>query len=100
MTLEEVIKKQSGYDDKTISDSEWRKRGGLHAAGRYQFIGPTLKEEVRLLGLPLDTVFSPDVQDKIFLSHVKRTGSFQPWEGVNKRSDRYEMEKLIPQITL
>jgi len=48
----------------------------------------------------LDTKFTPEVQDKIFLSHLKRVGNFQPWEAVNKRSDRYEMEKLIPQITL
>ena len=100
LSLKEVIDKQSGYDDRTISNEEWRRRGGLHAAGRYQFIGPTLKDEVTRMGLDLNTKFSPAVQDKIYLSHLKRVGSFQPWEAVNKRPDRFEMEKLIPQITL
>ena len=100
LSLKEVIDKQSGYDDPSISTEEWRRRGGLHAAGRYQFIGPTLKNEIGIMGLDLDTKFTPEVQDKIFLHHLKRVGSFQPWEAVNKRSDRFEMEKLIPQITL
>jgi len=100
LSLQQVFDKQAGYDDRTISDAEWRKRGGLHAAGAYQFIGPTLKEEVRLMGLPLDTKFTPEVQAKIFLSHVKRTGNLGAWEGVKNRADRAEMEQLIPQIDL
>ncbi len=57
MTVGEVIKRQSGYDDFSISDEQWRANGGIHAAGRYQFIGPTLKEVSRM-GLPMDTMFN------------------------------------------
>jgi len=34
--------------------------------GRYQFVGDTLKETAEKMGLPLDTVFSPEVQDQMF----------------------------------
>jgi len=53
----------------------------LHAVGRYQFIGSTLQDEVSRLGLSHDTKFTPQVQDQIWLSHVKRVGDISPWVG-------------------
>ena len=79
MTIGEIFEKQ--YDDKTLSDTEWRNQGKLHAVGRYQFIGSTLKDEVNRMGLSHDTKFSPQVQDQIFLSHAKRVGNISPWVG-------------------
>lgn len=79
LTLKEIFDKQ--YDDKTLSDKEWREQGKLHAVGRYQFIGSTLRDEVDRMGLSHDTKFTPEVQDQIFISHAKRIGNISPWVG-------------------
>ena len=42
-----------------------RTPGQPHAIGRYQFIPPTLRSLVSQLELPLDTRFSPEVQDQL-----------------------------------
>ena len=81
MTVGQVIERQSGYDDFSISDKQWRDNGGLHAVGRYQFIGPTLKDEVSRMGLSMDTMFDAKTQDDIFFSHAKRVGNISPWVG-------------------
>ncbi|MEO1308148.1 MAG: hypothetical protein AAFV38_09535 [Pseudomonadota bacterium] len=39
--------------------------GQPHAIGRYQFIPSTLRRLVRRAGLPEETVFSPEVQDRL-----------------------------------
>lgn len=39
--------------------------GQPHAIGRYQFIPPTLRRVVRQVGVPLNTRFSPKVQDRL-----------------------------------
>ena len=90
MTLGEVLQRQSGYDDYSITDQQWRNDGGLHAVGRYQFIGPTLKDEVTRMGLSMDTPFNEATQDAIFLSHAKRIGNISPWIGP---SDKYGSEE-------
>ena len=95
MTLGEIFKKQNGPKETHYQD------GGLHAVGRYQFIGPTLREEVDRMGLSHDTKFTPQVQDDIFFSHIKRIGNISPWIGpsVNYDSDkRNYLNSLIPQI--
>ena len=94
MTLGEVLERQSGYDDYSITDQEWRNKGGLHAVGRYQFIGPTLKDEVAKMGLPMDTLFNEATQDAIFLSHAKRIGNISPWIGPSDQYDASEIAYL------
>ncbi|EAQ02246.1 hypothetical protein OB2597_19226 [Pseudooceanicola batsensis HTCC2597] len=42
-----------------------RTPGQPHAIGRYQFIPPTLRSVVRQAGVGVDTVFSPEVQDRL-----------------------------------
>ncbi len=61
--------------------SEHINTGGLHAVGRYQFIGPTLQAEAKRMGLSPDTKFTPQVQDDIFFNHIKRVGNISPWVG-------------------
>ncbi len=85
MTLSEIFDKQN-TKQKGMSMQQHLDSGGLHAVGRYQFIGPTLQDEVSKMGLSLDTKFTPEVQDQIFLSHIKRVGNISPWIGP---SDKY-----------
>ena len=80
MTLGEIFKKQNTAQQ-GMSMQEHLDSGGLHAVGRYQFIGSTLQDEVSRLGLSHDTKFTPGVQDQIWLSHIKRVGDISPWVG-------------------
>ncbi len=81
LTLSEIFKRQN-TKQQGMSMDEHISSGGLHAVGRYQFIGDTLQDEVRRMGLdPNTTKFTPQVQDQIFLSHIKRVGSISPWVG-------------------
>ena len=95
MTLGEIFEKQNGPKETHYQN------GGLHAVGRYQFIGSTLREEVDKMGLSHDTKFTPEIQDKIFFSHAKRIGNISPWIGpsVNYDEDkRSYLNSLIPQL--
>ena len=84
------------------SDADFQAAGGLHAVGRYQFIGSTLQEEVSKMGLdPSTTKFTPEVQDQIFFSHAKRIGNISPWIGpsINYGADkRSHLNSLISQL--
>ena len=72
MTLREVLDFQSS--------GQWRRHGAKSSAvGKYQFIESTLRETIRDAGLPLDTVFSPAVQDKLIETRLmkhRRFGDF------------------------
>ena len=89
-SIGEIMELQRDPGRKAISDADWVSSGKLHAVGRYQFIGSTLRDEVTRMGLPLDTKFTPEVQDQIFLSHAKRIGNISPWVGP---STKYSAEK-------
>jgi hypothetical protein len=89
MTLGQIFNKQN-TKQQGLSLDEHFKTGGLHAVGRYQFIGSTLQDEVSRMGLSKDTKFTPEVQDQIFLSHLKRVGNISPWVGP---STQYSPEK-------
>jgi hypothetical protein len=89
MTLGQIFNKQN-TKQQGLSLDEHFKSGGLHAVGRYQFIGSTLQDEVNRMGLSKDTKFTPEVQDQIFLSHVKRVGNISPWVGP---STQYSSQK-------
>lgn len=96
MTLQQIFDKQNmgGTDD------EFRAAGGLHAVGRYQFIGPTLQDEVAKMGLdPSTTKFTPEIQDQIFLSHIKRVGNISPWIGPSNKYDQSKKDELNSMIS-
>ena len=100
MTLGEIFHKQNTAQ-RGMSLDEHYKSGGLHAVGRYQFIGSTLQDEVAKMGLSHDTKFTPQVQDDIFFSHIKRVGNISPWVGpsVNYGQDKKNhLNSLIGQI--
>ena len=96
MTLQQIFDKQNmgGTDD------EFRAAGGLHAVGRYQFIGSTLQDEVAKMGLdPSSTKFTPEIQDQIFLSHIKRVGNISPWIGPSTKYGQGKKDELNSMIS-
>ena len=100
MTLGQIFHKQN-TKQRGMSLDDHYKSGGLHAVGRYQFIGPTLQDEVSRMGLSHDTKFTPQVQDDIFFSHIKRVGNISPWVGpsVNySQGKKDHLNGLISQI--
>jgi muramidase (phage lysozyme) len=65
--------------------------GNLHAAGRYQFIGDTFREVVGQMGLPKDTIFTPEIQDRMAIHRARwRVNNYgmsslnQEWVGLQK----------------
>ncbi len=94
MTLNEIFKRQNTRQQ-GLSFQEHLDSGGLHAVGRYQFIGDTLQDEVRRMGLdPKTTKFTPEVQDQIFLSHIKRVGNISPWVGPSRNWDKSKKDYI------
>ncbi len=80
MTLGEIMDLQANSD---MTNGQWIREGRLHAVGRYQFIGSTLKGLVNRLGIPLTTKFTPQLQDRLFASLLKSGGPSQ-WIGLTK----------------
>lgn len=62
-----------------------RTPGQPHAIGRYQFIPPTLRSLVNQLNLPLNTQFTPDVQDQLADILLEDAGMSQFTSGVMSR---------------
>jgi len=81
LTVGEIMSLQADPGGSAMSDAEWVERGKLHAVGRYQFIGTTLKGLVQRLNIPLNAKFSPELQDRLFLSLLKSGGPGQ-WIGL------------------
>ena len=79
--------------------------------GRYQFVGSTLQGVADKMGLPADTKFTPEVQDKMFVFHArdllsrtndvarKRDIMRKTWVGFNNVPDA-ELDYAISQITM
>ena len=99
---------------KAFADGEYadysRKQLGYKATpmGRYQFVGRTLSAVAQRMGLPDDTVFSPEVQDQMFVFHAqevmdgkspagKRAALRGTWEGLRNASDA-ELDQMIAEI--
>lgn len=76
--------------------------------GRYQFIGTTLRDTAKRMNLPDSTVFTPDVQDAMFLflardaiegksQEGKRKALRGTWDGFNKATDT-QLNQMISEI--
>ena len=99
-TLGEIYHKQN-TKQRGLSLDQHMRTGGLHAVGRYQFIGSTLQDEAKRMGLSPDTKFTPEVQDNIFFSHIKRVGNISPWVGPSTKWDqnkKNQINSLIPTL--
>jgi len=81
LTVGEIMSLQADPGGSAMSDAEWVERGKLHAVGRYQFIGSTLKGLVQRLGIQRNQKFTPELQDRLFLSLLKSGGPGQ-WIGL------------------
>ena len=58
-------------------------QGKIHAAGRYQFIHDTLKEQVSKLGIKPTQMFDASMQDYLTLSYMRDNPT--AWVGVNTK---------------
>ncbi|AOO19363.1 hypothetical protein WH070310_013 [Cyanophage S-RIM12_WH_07_0310] len=90
MTVQEIMDKQ--YDDRSMSPQQWKESGKLHAVGRYQFIGSTLKSLVDQGVVSPKDQFSPATQNKLGVALVKQTGGNvsrlkSTWIGLQHESD-------------
>lgn len=81
LTVGEIMDLQADPGKSKMSNADWVKKGKLHAVGRYQFIGPTLRGLVQRLGISRDAKFTPQLQDRLFLSLLKSGGPGQ-WVGL------------------
>ena len=64
MTISQVLKFME------TSSLYARDRYNSDATGRYQFMSYTLKEEAKKQGIPFDTLWTPELQDKMILSRI------------------------------
>jgi muramidase (phage lysozyme) len=62
------------------------------ACGRYQFIRGTLREVVKQSGLPLTTIFTPDVQDYLIVVRLKKTRKYDSWKSGGLTDDKFMIE--------
>jgi len=77
--------------------------------GKYQIVGATLKAAAKALGLEDNTVFTPEIQDKIFIylleQRLKKGGTLAEkrnqlraeWEGLKNVSDT-ELDEAIQSL--
>ena len=95
MTIGEIMSLQ---ENNSMTNSSWIAAGRLHAVGRYQIIGSTMRTLVSRLGLPPDTLFDAATQDRMALELVKMraeagnltSGLRSEWIGLqNMRPERY-----------
>ena len=97
MSIAEIMKLQ--HDDGNMSNEEWKKSGKLHAVGRYQIIGSTLKGLIdQGVARPGDT-FNEATQNKLAAALVKQTrGSVDAlkstWIGLQHESDSAVAEAM------
>ena len=87
LTLADIKKLQ--FDDRTLSDKDWIKKGKLHAVGKYQFIGNTLPEVQKKVGIPDSAKFSAKVQDAMALQLLKDRG-IGAWVGPSDKASKEE----------
>lgn len=91
MTVGEIMDLQK---DTGISNSEWINKGKLHAVGRYQFIGPTLRERVSKLKIDPSQKFTPELQDQLALNYIEDVGSISPWIGPSDKATPAERAEI------
>jgi hypothetical protein len=85
LTLSEVMNLQYDPGYGAMSMQEWLDTGKLHAVGRYQFIGSTLKGLVQRMGISGNEKFTPELQDRLFANLLKSGGQSQ-WVGLSNAS--------------
>ena len=85
MTIGDILEFQNprgAYGQYVAGARPDRERGVATPVGAYQIVGTTLRDAVRALNLPMDTTFTPDVQDRI-AKYIFETQGPQAWQGLN-----------------
>ena len=86
MTVNEVYKHQEGMRDKQKGNKLISS-----AAGRYQMLQATLKEEMGKAGLdPTKEKFTPELQDKLILQRLKRMRGYKDWKDGKINDDDFK----------
>ena len=88
MTIAEIMALQ--HDDGKLSDAQWKTSGKLHAVGRYQFIGSTLKGLINEGVAKRTDKFSPEIQNKLAAALLKGKSVSQlkgTWIGLQHETD-------------
>ncbi len=99
MTIQEILDIQdSGYDFETYPKGEagtkkWHDSGGIHAAGRYQFIRVGLREALKRSGIKPTEKFTPEIQDRLAIVLLTELGPNQ-WTSMKGNK---ELIKLLEQ---
>lgn len=88
LSIAEVMQRQSGWNDRSITDAQWRASGKgkdskIWAAGYFQFIPSTLQSVVKSSGIDVNRPFDKSAQQELFYHHARNVGSFQPWWGTH-----------------
>ena len=73
LTVGDVMNLQSGWAG-PMSNEEWKRKGKLHAVGRYQIIGPTLAGLVGRGVVSAGDQFNKETQDKLAIAFIKGRG--------------------------
>ena len=100
MTIQEILNIQdSGYDTKTYPMTEegwkkWYKSGGIHAAGRYQFVNVALRDAMELANIKPTEKFTPQIQDKLAMALLLNRGQ-DKW--VSMQGNK-ELQKLLEEF--
>lgn len=97
MTISQVLEMQRTGSFNGIQYIPKNKYGS-DATGRYQFMSYVLKEEVQKQGIPMNSKFTPSLQDKIILGRIARFRGVTPEllqkEGMSTRV----MDMLAPEF--
>nr|AKH48818.1 endonuclease [uncultured marine virus] len=72
LTVQEIMELQ--YDAGWMTNAQWIAAGKLHAVGRYQFIGRTLRRIVDKYRISHSLKFSPELQDMLALLLLRESG--------------------------
>ena len=85
LSLGEVMELQARRPG--MSNAEWIRQGRLHAVGKYQFIGDTLRGLVEKYNIDKSLPFNSSLQDMLFLALLKDPGVLSDrWIGLRKNS--------------
>ena len=80
MTIQQILDIQdSGYDFEKYPKGEagtkkWHDSGGIHAAGRDQFIRSGLRDAMELAGIKPTEKFTPEIQDRLAIALLVNRG--------------------------
>ena len=97
MTIQEILDIQdSGYNTDLYpftkeGTKKWHDSGGIHAAGRYQFIRVGLREALKRSGIKPTEKFTPEIQDKLALTLLLEIGPNQ-WTSMKGNK---QLQKLL-----